>query len=116
MPETSLSPAIKGIAAGMLQLALANIEEYDTDYPTRYTHVLQALDWAHQAGLKAGIGFDPAEPEWPVVYIELPTGQVSWHMPAHPVPYDGHSTPEKYERVRAYLGQDVLPGPHPHTF
>ena len=44
------------------------------------------------------------------IYIELPTGQVSWHfhdkegylfdgLPRKDVKWDGHSTPEKYERV-----------------
>jgi len=106
---TDIAPALKKIAAGMLQLALENCEQHDTDYPARYGHVLQAMDWAHQAGLKTGIALDPDEPLWPVVYIELPTGQVSWHMPAHPTPYDGHSTSEKYDRIRAYLAMDVLP-------
>jgi len=103
---------IEQIAAGMLQLFLEQIEEKDIDYRARYGLVLQAMDWAHQAGLKTGIGFDPqcSEPtEWPVVYIELPTGQVSWHMPAHSEKYDGHSTPEKYKRIRDYLAQEVVP-------
>ena len=68
---------LRKLAAGMLQLMLERIEQHDTDYPTRYGLVLQAVDWAHAAGLKTGIGLDPDEPEWPVVYIELPTGQVS---------------------------------------
>ncbi len=44
------------------------------------------------------------------VYIDLPTGQVSWHyhesdailfeaLPEYPRRWDGHSTKEKYERV-----------------
>lgn len=44
------------------------------------------------------------------VYIELPTGQVSWHfhdseaylfdgLPSVPAVWDGHDTPEKYRRV-----------------
>ncbi len=46
------------------------------------------------------------------VYIDLPTGQVSWHyhdsqaglfdfLPAYTAGYDGHDTPEKYRRVAA---------------
>jgi hypothetical protein len=45
------------------------------------------------------------------VYIGLPTGQVSWHfhesdletfafVPEMDIPYDGHTTDEKYERVQ----------------
>jgi hypothetical protein len=44
------------------------------------------------------------------VYIDLPTGQVSWHfhdthaylfrdLPSYAKPWDGHSTPEKYARL-----------------
>jgi hypothetical protein len=51
------------------------------------------------------------EPEWHgCVYIDLPTGQASWHyhdshahLFAHLPPYaggwDGHTTEEKYQRV-----------------
>lgn len=103
-----LSPGIKAVAAGMLQLMLEEIESHDTDYAERYGYVLHAMSWAHTAGLQTGIAIDPADPDWPVVYIELPTGQVSWHMPAHPEPYDGHSTVEKYQRSRAFITQEVL--------
>lgn len=58
---------------------------------------------------------DPAEPEWSVVYVDSPAGQLSWHIAegdvdlfAH-VPlvdagdpgavWDGHTTEEKYHRV-----------------
>lgn len=46
------------------------------------------------------------------VYIDLPTGQVSWHyhdsqahlfegLPPYAKPWDGHGTPEKYRRLAA---------------
>lgn len=80
--------------------------EHDTDYDVRYGVVLHALALAHDLGLPAGIRIDPVEPAWPVVYIELPTGQVSWHMPEHPQAFDGHTTPEKHDRIRAFCGTD----------
>jgi hypothetical protein len=64
-------------------------------------------------------GADPSAPDWPVLFVELPTGQVSWHispddvglfrhvrrtmagMPDAPV-WDGHTTDEKYARVDAH--------------
>lgn len=64
------------------------------------------------------IGYtDPAEPDWAVLIVELPTGQASWHiapgdMPlfAHVQPttricrgWDGHTTEEKYERIQALV-------------
>lgn len=59
---------------------------------------------------------DPAEPEWAVVVVETPTGQMSWHV--SPVDldlfrhvtrstvstWDGHTTDEKYERLRRLIG------------
>lgn len=53
------------------------------------------------------------DPEWHgCVYIDLPTGQVSWHyqdaeahlfasLPAYTKPWDGHDTAEKYRRLAA---------------
>lgn len=78
------------------------IERHDTDYVHRYGLVWRALSLAVTAGHAAGVRIDPAEPEWPVVYIELPTGQVSWHMPQFATEWDGHDTAEKYRRARAF--------------
>lgn len=56
------------------------------------------------------------DPEWrTIVFIDGPTGQLSWHLhdsdvllfdglPRGPNAWDGHTTPEKYERV-ARLGR-----------
>lgn len=54
------------------------------------------------------------DPDRPILYIELPTGQVSWHIPAdtpgmdYPfrgpgVPWDGHTTEEKRLRLRRFF-------------
>jgi hypothetical protein len=58
---------------------------------------------------------DPDEPEWAVVYVHTPAGQMSWHIapgdvelfahvpkvtPDSPLAqWDGHDTPTKYERL-----------------
>lgn len=86
---------------------LTAIEQHDTDYDTRYSLVLDALARAHHDGLVAGIGIDHISgPDMDgyrtVAYIELPTGQVSWHLPEHGRVWDGHTTAEKYLRTRAY--------------
>lgn len=78
------------------------IRQHDTDYDVRYGLVLEAMALAHRVGFKAGFRFDPADPEWPVAYIELPTGQVSWHLPQHPVVWDRHTTEEKYRRIERF--------------
>lgn len=67
-------------------------------------------------GLKAGMGKDPAQPEeWQnVVYIDLPTGQISFHihererhlfddLPWYGGKWDGHTDTEKWERVTRQL-------------
>lgn len=94
-------------AKGRMHLAamLHFIERNDTNYEERYSMVIMAVGSALQAGYPAGFRIDPDEPEWPVAYIELPTGQVSWHMPAHKYTWDGHDVPTKYERCRVYREQ-----------
>lgn len=62
----------------------------------------------------ASIEDDPSDPEWPVAYIDLPTGQVSWHIAPDDMylfshlpqsqglrVWDEHDTPEKYRRLNA---------------
>jgi hypothetical protein len=66
---------------------------------------------------------DPKEPDWPVVYVTTPAGQMSWHIAESDldlfehVPrdglgvnagpeWDGHSTIEKYRRLNL-LTQDI---------
>jgi hypothetical protein len=90
-----------------LKEVLRNIDQIDTvqggDYDRREKLVMAAMYEARMAGFECGYRIDPVEPEWPVAYIELPTGQCSWHMPQHSKPYDGHSTEEKYERIREWI-------------
>lgn len=99
-------PDFSGVAAGMVKIALVEIEECDQqdppNYERRYELVWMAVYFATLAGLKTGVALDQADPDWPVVYIELPTGQVSWHVPAHETPWDKHTTEEKYARCRAW--------------
>lgn len=91
------------IDQAVLADVLTRIEQHDTDYEVRYGLVFTAVDRALRCGYRAGVKNDPEQPEWPVVYIDLPTGQVSWHMPEYAGPWDGHSTKMKYDRIRAYV-------------
>ena len=114
--------------AGRLALTLAAIAQVDpsrtghtgpdTDataaaYAVRNSMIWWALAEAQSAGVPAGIGYDPADPRPVVVYLQLPTGQVSWHLPAHPTGFDGHDTATKYARVDAYTRQHGLTGGTP---
>lgn len=98
----------KPTAAEVLKTTLGDIVAADLDYEARYDLVIQAMHLARMAGLQVGISVDPKEPEWPVVFIELPTGQVSWHMPQHIRDWDGHDTAEKFKRIARYRGVGEL--------
>jgi len=61
------------------------------------------------------VNVDPQEPDWPVLYAELPSGQVSWHfspddldliadIPRGGEPWDGHTREERSARLRAITG------------
>ena len=82
-----------------LKFYLNQIKLNDTNYGSRYVLVVKAMSEALLRGLNAGVRLDPQEPEWPVFYIDLPTGQVSWHMPQYGRAWDGHTTDQKYERI-----------------
>ena len=69
---------------------------------------------AKMLGYRVGIGIDLDEPEWPVLFVDLPTGQVSWHLPKDEVlgkwlPYDGDlawdgsDLQEKRQRLARFL-------------
>jgi len=59
----------------------------------------------------AWVGVDPLEPDWPVLYVDTPAGQVSWHfspddkhliahVPRRDTPWDGHTPEERTARLR----------------
>lgn len=74
-------------------------------YATRNRLILQALGMAAAAGMPSGLLADPSEPDWPLVVMELPTGQVSWHLRAHAAGWDGHTYADKSARIQRYAGQ-----------
>lgn len=79
---------------------------------------------AHLASLHPAVlaYSDLNEPDWPVLTIDAPTGQLSWHISPtdrdlfEHVPlvdrhdpraqWDGHDTPTKYERLAAMIVTD----------
>lgn len=88
-----------------LETLLRFIQAHDEakNYEQRNRCVYRAIGHASECGYGVGFRIDPDEPEWPVAYIELPTGQVSWHLPQHDAEWDGHTTEQKYQRVQAWL-------------
>lgn len=60
-------------------------------------------------GYHVGIKSDP---KWSILYIDLPTGQVSWHLPNTEIVrkfpryngnWDGHDVQEKRDRLRKFI-------------
>lgn len=96
------------LLAGLLEW-IGRCERAGDDYARRNQCVIRAVAYAQEIGYEAGFRIDPKEPEWPVAFIELPTGQVSWHLPQHTREWDGHSTDAKYERVSKYIRQLASP-------
>lgn len=69
----------------------------------RYDLIISAMNIATELGYDVGIGTDNKNPGVAVVYIELPTGQVSWHMPNENDFWDGHSNMEKFQRIKNFI-------------
>ncbi|HYE20126.1 MAG TPA: hypothetical protein VEA69_16890 [Tepidisphaeraceae bacterium] len=93
-------------------------EQKDGAYAERNQCVALIARLALANGWKAGTAKTAIEgwsDDWHgCVYIELPTGQVSWHfhdsqawmfadLPPYAGAWDGHDTPEKYRRVNTAL-------------
>lgn len=73
------------------------------DYGARTYYIYKAMAEAMYLTYRVGIRIDPSEPEWPVAFIELPTGQVSWRLEQHLKEWDGHTLTEKYERIKRFV-------------
>lgn len=95
----------------------------DNAYWERNNVVAALARWAVAQGYRAGVtrtDIPDWDPEWHgCVYIDLPTGQVSWHfhdsqaslfegLPEYSGAWDGHTTPEKYARLAKH--QQAAPG------
>lgn len=93
-----------GMLAVLKMEAMASVNEYSQEYyDERNKLVLLMVGAAADAGIPVGFRLDENEPEWPVVYFELPTGQVSWHLPRHVREWDGHDTTTKHYRINEWL-------------
>jgi hypothetical protein len=68
----------------MIQAENENLRaKADSIYSERNRLAVAFARMALAAGFKAGTGVDPDETKWPVVYVETPNGQVSWHIASH---------------------------------
>jgi hypothetical protein len=126
-PPAPLDPADLAHALEATQSALMDsTARAQAAYTERNRCVAAIARAALALGCRAWLGKHPAEetsppvatwdPEWTtIVFILLPAGQASWHIHDSEVPafaflvdmppvgdYDGHTTPEKYERLEAW--------------
>lgn len=103
----------------------------DVAYRERNRVVAAMVRLANGAGCRAWIALHELGQDWPpewryVVYVELPTGQVSWHIHERERPlfgylrlakyaprWDGHTTAEKYDRLAAYVARFLEWTPQP---
>lgn len=94
----------------------------DEVYAERNNVIALAATLAHESGYPVWRAKHTA-PDWEddwrnIIYIVLPTGQLSWHIHDSDVPlfahlrqgentWDGHTTPEKYERLREFATNPI---------
>lgn len=81
-------------------------------YDRRNKLVADAVSLAKELGYQAGyVVHQPVQDlvngswdlKWGVVaMIDLPTGQISWHMESPDMKYDGHSVTDKTDRIMEY--------------
>lgn len=95
-------------------------EAADSVYDERARVLAVATKMAQSLGLRCGLARHPDSDEtWDddwrtIVFLDLPTGQASWHLhdsqvahfdhlgPYDGGPWDGHSTVDKYDRCEAF--------------
>ncbi len=112
-----LSQVTKARTAKEIELENAK----DLAYLERNKCVALIARMALAMGCKAGLSKTAIEgwsDDWHnCVYIDLPTGQVSWHLhdsqlslfndlPRYECVWDGHDTDEKYRRVAQFLSKE----------
>ncbi len=84
-------------------------------YKERNIIVMAMAKMAAELGWNIGLGIDADAPGWPVLYIDSPAGQLSWHIHERDLvgnwadftqPWDGHTTEQKLERLRQLITTD----------
>ena len=106
LPVLMLRDALQ-VIMGMKEVK--NESTPDEAYYDRNLCVQAMLKMAQKLGFITGLKEDP---EWPILYIDLPTGQVSWHIPKQEIltdfpeyneKCDGHNLQEKRRRLIDYM-------------
>lgn len=110
---SAIEAGVQGIAGAAAGAALK--QQLNAVYAERDMCIALIARMALRLGLCAGIGRHVGEgwdDDWRhIIFVELPAGQVSWHihdselplfsfLDGHCAAWDGHDTAEKYRRVR----------------
>jgi hypothetical protein len=110
--------AVARWAARKAREAEAAMEQRKDDAYHERNKVVAALAKCFPSGV-ARTAIEGWSDDWHgCVYIDLPTGQVSWHyhdsqahlfagLPTYEKPWDGHSTEEKYARLAALRAESA---------
>jgi hypothetical protein len=116
------------VASARLDEALARIAALEAEKDGAYRERNQLVAALARIGLALGwrvgtqrTAIDGWDPEWhPCVYLDAPgVGQLSWHyhelqaalfkgLPVYLWTWDGHSTPDKYERLAKIAADGYL--------
>ena len=115
--DQSIAKAVKELEAenAALKVELAEVKANKDNVYLERNKVVSALARLFPSGIAETV-IEGWNEEWHgCVYIDLPTGQVSWHyhdsqaylfahLPPYAKPWDGHDTEEKYRRVLSLDG------------
>lgn len=106
-------------AAELVELNAKHAEELNAAYRER-AHLVALLAAVYPSQFCENP--DPDYEDWPIVYVETPTGQASWHVSPQDTDlfphvkfgtdaeWDGHTTDEKYARIRHLTAQTHAAG------
>ena len=95
-------------------MAINESSTLEDAYFDRGQAVLALAKLARAQGYDVGVKSD--DPEWPILFIDLPTGQVSWHFkaselqgdwPEYSGQWDNHNLEEKRSRVKEFIAVPV---------
>lgn len=107
------TPFLREVTFAAFRVAKQTEADKNSAYAER-NKLVAALSKLFPASLELAVSGvnEPIDPEWKwVVIIDLPTGQVSWHIKTSEFPmfghllcgtgrkWDGHTTEQKYERL-----------------
>lgn len=107
----ALAPEIQRYLDSQLAAISKQMADADEVYSQRNKAVSLLCKFALALGFPCGYKHDYRDREWPVIFIDLPTGQVSWHvnvkeftklfnfLPEYEGSWDNHTTDQKHNRM-----------------